>query len=68
MTDRIKGLIVTLEPNVREDDAQLIIRAISLLPGVIDVQPLVADHNHLMATAQARIELQKRLWQALKDY
>lgn len=65
MTDRVKGFIVTLKPNIRDDDAEPIAAAIRLLAGVVSVRPHVADFHHAMAVEQARTELRSRLWEAL---
>lgn len=57
MSDRIKGLTVTLEPNIRDDDAQPIIDAIRLIKGVIDVRPHVEDSDHHMAITVAKRDI-----------
>ena len=63
MTDRIKGLTVTLRPNVRDDDAEEIISAIKLLAGVIEVEPHVEDDHFAMN--QAKWELKQEMWKIL---
>lgn len=67
MSDRIKGLTVTLEADYRDDNAAPVIEAIRLLRGVIDVVPEVADAHHYMAVVQARNILRKKLWDALES-
>ena len=59
MTDRIKGLTVTIQPNMREDDAEAIISAIQMVKGVIDVKTHVADCDHHMAVSTARLAMEK---------
>lgn len=66
MTDRIKGLTVTLEPNVREDDAQAIIDAIRQLRRVASVDAHVEDANHHMAVQQAKHEFRMKLHELFK--
>lgn len=61
MTDRIKGLTVTLEDNVREDDAQAIIDAIRMLRRVVSVDVHVADIDHHMAVQQAKHEFRGKI-------
>lgn len=61
MSDRIKGLTVTLKPGMRDDDAQRIIDAIEMIAGVVDVQAHVVDSAHHMAVASARIELREQI-------
>lgn len=43
MTNRVQGFIVTLEKDMREDDAEEVIRAIGMLRGVIRVKPVESD-------------------------
>lgn len=61
MSDRIKGLTVTLRPNMREDDAQCVINAIKMLNGVIDVKAHVANLDHNFAVTTAKRDLQQKL-------
>ena len=68
MTDRIKGLTITLQPNIREDDAQYIINAIQMIKGVIDVDTHVADVDHHMAVANARMEMEKDILACLQKW
>lgn len=35
MTDRLKGFIVTLTTDIREDDAESIVQAIKMIKGVL---------------------------------
>jgi len=44
MTDRFHTLTVTLEREIRDDDAEALIKAIMQLRGVLDVQGEVADY------------------------
>ena len=68
MTDRLKGLTVTLEPNIREDDAQAIIDAIKMIKGVSDVATHVADIHHHMAVTTARQEMLTELYTVCKAF
>lgn len=66
MTDRLKGVIVTFEQDIREDDAEQIINAIRMIKGVLDVVPSIADHNDVMNRIRIQHELEKRIYKALK--
>ena len=44
MTDKYKGLVVTLDKDYRDDDAESIITAIKMIKGVLEVVPAVANH------------------------
>lgn len=67
MTDRIKGLTVTLCPDTRDDDAEATINAIRMIKGVIDVQSHVADSNHHFAVVSARATMQMKIRDCLKN-
>lgn len=66
MTDRISGFTVTLKPNMREDDAEIIKNCIELLKGVISVEEHVSNPEHYFAYQQASYELREKLWKALE--
>lgn len=40
MTTRVSGFVVTLEQDMREDDAKEIVRAILLLKGVVNIDAI----------------------------
>lgn len=68
MTTRLKGLVVVLESNVREDDAQPLIDAIGLLHGVQSVKPLPADAvDDFVVASRVRTDLERRILAALHD-
>jgi hypothetical protein len=61
MTDRYDYLTVALERDTRSDDAQALIAAISLLRGVLRVEPHVVDGTTLAATERARREIRDKI-------
>lgn len=61
MTDRVKGFTVTLEKDIRIDDVQCIIDAISMIKGVIHVEPSVTTHEDHMARMRVKIEMKKKI-------
>lgn len=65
MTDRHAGYIVTLGADIREDDAEAVITALRMVKGVIAVDPLVFDHDLLMAQRRADDEWRKRIYNLL---
>lgn len=67
MTDRIKGFAVTLEKDIREDDAEIVISAILLLRGVAAVQPVKHDIHDEINRMKIRTEFSSKLYNALKD-
>jgi hypothetical protein len=58
MTDRHAGYIVTLDRDIREDDAEEIVNALGMVRGVVSVEPVTANHD--LHIAQARRDNQWR--------
>jgi hypothetical protein len=65
MTDRIKGLTITLTKDYRVDDVQDLIHAIEQFKGVAQVDVSVANVDDHMNRVRIKQEMQKRLYQAL---
>lgn len=65
MTDRLKGLIVAFDHDIREDDAQAIITAIRQLRGIASVKPSVADPNDALVRMRLDTEWRKRIYDML---
>lgn len=67
MTTRLHGFTVVFEKDIREDDAEELKKAISLLKGVIRVEPIEADIATHIARVRTHYDLANRLWEVLKD-
>ena len=67
MTDRLKGVVVTFEADIREDDAQEIINAIQMIKGVYSVSKSVRTHDDIMNRQRIRMEYREKLWKVLHD-
>jgi len=67
MTDRLKGVLVTFDHDIREDDAEQIIAAIGMIKHVADVKPMVRTHEDLMARVRVDGEWRKKLAALLLD-
>lgn len=67
MTDRHSGYIVTLDHDIREDDAEQIIQALSMVKGVLAVEPLVRDGDLMITQARLRFDLQRKVHQAVQQ-
>ena len=61
MTDRVRGFYVTLDRDIREDDAGAIRTALQMTKHVIDVSPDVADPAQHVAEMRVRAELSSKL-------
>jgi hypothetical protein len=66
MSDRFFQLVVVLERDTRDDDAQPIIDAIKLIKGVAQVRGIVGTSEDYAAREQAKWELRAALWKALE--
>jgi hypothetical protein len=48
MTDRFKGFLITLDKEIREDDAESIINALKMVKGVFQVKSYVSGAEDWM--------------------
>jgi len=62
MTDRYKGLTVSLEKDTREDDAEYILNAIRMIRGVASVEGNVSTPEDHMNRQQVRAEIRDKLY------
>ena len=67
MTDRLKGITVLFDREIREDDAQCIIDAVKMIKGVASVRQHVVDPSHWLAVSKAKHELTEKIWKVLRD-
>jgi len=65
MTDRYNALIVVLEKDIREDDAESTIAAIRHIRGVLSVKGHISDITEHIAYDRAVRELGNRLFKVL---
>lgn len=65
MTDHYRSLTVVID-DMRDDDAEPLIKAIERMRGVRSVTGNVADLRDHTAYEHARWDLQKKLWSVLK--
>ena len=65
MTDRIKGFVVVLDKDIREDDAEPIADAIRQLRHVSVVESSTWNNDDLMNRSRIRTELEQKLWAVL---
>ncbi len=65
MTQRLKGLTVAFEQDIREDDAEALINAIRMIRGVASVTPIEADSGDWINRQRVRHEIAEefgKLW------
>lgn len=61
MTNRYNALVVVLEHEIREDDAEALLSAIRMIKGVKTVRGHVADMESHIAYERARHDLGQKL-------
>ena len=57
MSERLKGFVVTLDCDIREEDAETIVNAICALKHVVDVSPVSTDIGDSIVRMRLRHEL-----------
>jgi len=67
MTDRYNALIVVLEKDTRDDDAEKIIEIIKSLKGVSDVTGNVVDHDSYVAQIRVTQKVVDKLFAIIND-
>lgn len=65
MTDRYAGFVVSLEKDLREDDAAATLNAIRQIKGVIDVVPEITTAHVHIAEARAQRAIEGKILSAL---
>jgi hypothetical protein len=65
LSDRYNYLIVVLEKDLKDEDAQPLLEAIKCLRGVLSVTPNVSDPAGWTAEERVRRELTEKLLQVL---
>ena len=67
MTDRIKGLVVVLGDDYRDDDVESIVNAILMIKGVVAVNKKVVNMDDYINRIKIRGDLEKRLLNILRE-
>lgn len=67
MTNRHRGYIITLEENIREDDAERLINALEFLVGSGRIKPVVDDAEKQMIECKVRIEMREKLLKFISE-
>lgn len=67
MTDRLKGLTVAFNKDIRDDDAQSIIDAILMIKGVVDVSTSVSNPDDYMNRMQVKNEILKKVYAVFNE-
>ena len=66
MTDRHSGYVITLDRDIREDDAEATLTALRMTRGVASVKPIVADLSEMMARERVKSDARMALHEAIE--
>lgn len=67
MTDRYNSLIVSLDRDIRDDDAEFIINAIRMIKGVNGVTGNIVDADSYSASRRVTEKLRDKLYGLIKE-
>ena len=67
MTDRLKGLTVAFDKDIREDDAKCIIDAILMIKGVSSVTTSLSGPDDYMNREQVKRDIVKKIYDLAKE-
>ncbi len=67
MTDRHTGYVVALDKDMREDDAEAILAAISMIKGVLAVEPVDSDPAAAITRMRVRSEILTKMYEAFES-
>lgn len=65
MTTRLKGFLITLDEDIRDDDAEPIKQAIEMIRHVASCVPVPTNCDDYINRDMARTELEKKLFDVL---
>ena len=67
MTDRIKGFTVTLEKDLRDDDAEHIKIALESVRGVASVTPSIVNSGDIMNRQQIKHDMWEKIVKVFRE-
>jgi len=67
MTDRIKGLTVTLDHDYRDDDVDAIVNAIMMVKGVTGVEKHVVQLDDYFARERVVCRIREKILEAFQE-
>lgn len=65
MTNRVNGLVITLDKDYRDDDVQVIIDAIKMIRGVADVDMNIVEMQDYLNRNRVRYEIEGEIYKAI---
>jgi len=62
MTDRLNGVTITFEKDIRDDDAEAILDAMKMIRGVAHVEPNIVTIDDWMSRRQVKSDIRDKLY------
>ncbi len=67
MTDRLKGVLVTFDREIRDDDAQPLLEAIKMLRGVLSVKQYICGMEDYMMYERGYMDARNKVFDLLRE-
>jgi hypothetical protein len=67
MTDHHTAYIITLDKDIKEDDAEILMSALMMIKGVISVSPVISDIQSHVAEQRANLKLKDKLINLIQE-
>jgi len=63
MTDRVKGFVISLDHDIREDDCEYILNAIKMIKGVVNVEKVLSEPNDHIIRMRVEKEMSDKFFE-----
>jgi len=67
MSDRVNGLVITLEKDIRLDDMELLMQSIRFMRGVANVEANIVDSSDWINQQRIKVELKEKMYKFIHD-
>jgi len=67
MSDRVNGLVITLEKDIRLDDMELLMQSIRFMRGVANVEANVVNSSDWINQQRIKCELKEKMYKFIHD-
>lgn len=67
MSDKVKGFVVALENDLREDEIEHVINAIKMVKGVVNVEPIKTTSHDQIFQLRIKAEMRNKFYDFIKE-
>ena len=67
MSDRVKGFVVVLDEDYKDDSAEIIENAIKMIKGIKSVTPSIVNSEDLMNRMKIQSEIKEKLYKLIDE-